>query len=98
MKLIHDNNSDAAEVLSLYESVFGKGAQIESLPGAGSDRRYFRLLCDGNPSVVATVGDNLQENKAFVGLSQAFGAHGISVPEIYGESGNCHSYLQQGYG
>ncbi len=50
----------------LYESVFGKGAQIESLPGAGSDRRYFRLLCDGNPSVVATVGDNLQENKAFV--------------------------------
>ena len=25
--------------------------------------------------VVATVGDNLQENKAFVGLSQAFGAH-----------------------
>ena len=98
MKLIHDNNSDAAEVLGLYESVFGKGAQIESLPGAGSDRRYFRLLCDGNPSVVATVGDNLQENKAFVGLSQAFGAHGISVPEIYGESGNCHSYLQQDLG
>ena len=50
---------------NLYFSVFGQYPQeIKPLLGAGSNRKYFRLI--GPAIVIGTIGESRQENEAFI--------------------------------
>lgn len=97
MKLSFKNNMQ--ELKQLYISTFNKQPKtIEALKGAGSNRQYYRICdADGN-SVIGSVGTSVEENNAFVYLSQHFAAKGLPVPEVYAVSGDRLRYLQQDLG
>ena len=91
------------EIKKLFEETFQVApTEIIALAGAGSSRRYRRLRSispDGDPfSVIATQGENVCENRAFVGLSKVFGEAGVNVPEIYAVSADGRCYLQRDLG
>ncbi len=67
------------------------------LTQAGSNRRYFRL-CSASRKVVGCYGKNIQENHAFINLSQHFAKHGINVPHVLATSECGSYYLQQDFG
>lgn len=69
------------------------------LPGAGSDRRYYRLSSPGcDISVIRTEGSDVCENKAFTGLAEVFARHSVAVPHIYGISDDARTYWQEDLG
>lgn len=91
--------TSALETLSrLYHEWAGKEpTSIQALPLAGSDRRYYRLG-DGESTVIGVVSPDLAENRAFLSFSRHFRAKGAPVPEIFHESADLTSYLQQDLG
>ena len=90
--------SPVQAVRSLYINKYGEDPHVEVLDGAGSDRRYFRLTFSGKPSVIATWGENIAENMAFVSMAKTFRKNGCPVPEIYAENSDCSAYLQEDFG
>lgn len=85
------------DIKELYVTTFGSTPkEIQSLPGAGSDRKYYRLT--GKQSVVATVGNDINENKSFVTLSIMFKEAGLNVPHIYAVSDDFKIYIQEDLG
>lgn len=86
------------ELKALYRETFGTVPSIVGLPSAGSDRRYFRLGSQDLPVVIGTWGENVVENRAFIGLAKAFSREGLPVPAIYAESDNSRAYLQEDLG
>lgn len=87
------------DILSeLFRSAYGENpTEIESLTGAGSNRRYYRLKSSIR-SVVGVIGTNHDENKAFIYLARHFHAKGMPVPEIYVVADDGMSYLQEDFG
>jgi len=71
-----------------------KSERIELLPQAGSDRRYFRIHTGGQP-VIATHGNNVPENEAFIYFSEHFRNRALPVPEIFAVSDDKTIYLQE---
>ncbi len=97
------NIGDSAResLTSLYETRFGESpARIVALPGAGSDRRYFRLFPveEGRGTVIGCYGPDVTENTAFVQLAETFRERGAKVPEIYALSLNRKGYIQEDLG
>lgn len=86
------------ETISLYEKTFHALPEVEALPQAGSDRRYFRLRSEGGPTVVATVGDDTAENNTFIALARKMREAGVGVPQIYAVSDTGRCYLQEDLG
>ncbi|MDE7411626.1 MAG: phosphotransferase [Paramuribaculum sp.] len=85
------------KIRSLYHSVFGSEPEtVVLLPASGSSRRYYRV--SGNKTVIATSGENVSENRAFVYFARYFKALDLPVPEIYGVSDDELCYLQQDLG
>lgn len=83
---------------SLYINWSGQSPQrIELLPQAGSDRRYFRVHTGAKP-VIATHGENIQENETFLYFSGHFRERNLPVPEIYAVSEDHTIYLQEDLG
>jgi len=82
----------------LFESYTGRQlADILELPTSGSNRRYFRLK-GGNLSLIGVIGNNLEENRAFIYLSRHFREKGIRVPAVLAISDDGFSYLQEDLG
>lgn len=86
---------------SLY-NLFIKWAGVPPLSavrllGAGSDRNYWRLSAD-SLSAVGVTTDDTREAKAFVTLARIFRKNGISVPQVYAESADFTSCLQEDLG
>ncbi|MCR5325944.1 MAG: phosphotransferase [Bacteroidales bacterium] len=82
----------------LFESYTGQElTQTVELPTSGSHRRYFRLK-GGNISLVGVLGTNLDENRAFIGLSRHFKEKGINVPTVLAVSDDEMSYIQEDLG
>ena len=82
----------------LFESFTGqKLAEILELPTSGSNRRYFRLK-GGNLSLIGVLGNNLEENNAFIYLSRHFREKGLPVPGVLAVGQDGLSYLQQDLG
>ncbi|MCF0187772.1 MAG: phosphotransferase, partial [Bacteroidaceae bacterium] len=77
--------------------LFGGNAQIQALPGAGSNRKYFRLS-DNSRSAIGVIGTSLAENEAFVTMSQHFRNKGLPMPEIYSVGSDRMAYLQEDLG
>ncbi len=82
----------------LFESYTGqKVTDTEEINSSGSNRRYFRLK-GGNISVIGVVGNNLEENNAFVKLARHFIEKGIRVPKVLSVSEDGMRYIQEDLG
>lgn len=82
---------------SLYQSYIGEApAAVEQLPGAGSNRKYFRLT--GKQTLVGVCGTSQEENRAFIYMAEHFRRKGLPVPEVYAVSADGYAYLQEDLG
>lgn len=85
------------QIKSLYRQTYGcYPERVIKLTADGSSRQYFRLI--GNPTVIATIGSNIKENKAFVALSRHFRSLDLPVPEVLAVDNECRCYLQSDCG
>ena len=78
-----------------------KGAepqQIQPLPGAGSNRQYYRLYSSDGESVIGCIGTSRDENHAFVYLCRHFSHCNLPVPQILAVSDDELCYLQTDLG
>lgn len=86
------------ELPILFKAHFGCDFEhVKKLPGAGSNRAYYRVSA-GERSAIFAIGDDLGENRAFCTLSEILLSHGLPVPEILGIGENSQCYLQQDLG
>jgi aminoglycoside/choline kinase family phosphotransferase len=84
----------------LYHEWSGAEAcSIEKLPGAGSNRAYYRMKSAGSePAVIGCVGTSREENHAFITLARHFYGSGLPVPQVLHVSNDEMCYLQQDLG
>ncbi len=81
----------------LYQSYTGEApTSIEPLPGAGSNRKYFRLK--GKESLIGVYGTSTEENRAFIYMTRHFSQKGLPVPRILAEAADQSAYLQDDLG
>lgn len=87
---------EVGNIARLYEEKFGKSpCKVMALAGAGSNRRYYRLEDEEGVIVVATCGDDIDENRAFIRLSDHLGREcKLPVPEVLAVSDDSKTYLQ----
>ena len=87
------------KLLELYRQWSGHDPlTTERLPGAGSNREYYRFLADDGTSVVGCIGTSRDENHAFVYLSRHFTKRQLPVPRIMAVSDDELRYLQTDLG
>lgn len=98
-------NEDIVRLKPLIEGVLadsgeGQNVSYELIPlaGAGSSRRYYRVVPDDGPEMIATCGDLARENEAFISLSNLFQRHGLSAPAVMRQSEDRLAYIQQDLG
>ena len=83
---------------SLFQTYTGQQAEhMQELPSSGSNRRYFRLQ-SASCSLMGVVGNNLEENRAFLYLSRHFREKGLPVPAVVAVSEDQMTYLQEDLG
>lgn len=86
------------KIKDLYNSRFGSmPLSVVKLTGDGSNRSYYRVTGD-NSSVIAVAGTSVEENCAFVALSEALAKSGVCAPEVYAVSEDKMCYLQEDLG
>ena len=87
------------QLLDLYRGWCGHSPKTtEKLPGAGSNRVYYRMTDDEGQSVIGCVGTSRDENHAFVYLSRHFSALKLPVPTVLAVSGDESRYIQTDLG
>ena len=85
------------DLKGLYKACTGHDPDaVEAMPGAGSNRRYFRL--SGCPALIGVKGENADENRAFLYLAAHFREKGLPVPQVYACSEDELYYLQEDLG
>ena len=88
-------NTDQLE--QLYRTYAEAGPQsVEPLPGAGSNRKYFRIK--GAKGCIGVRGTSAEENDAFIYMAAHFRSKGLPVPEVYAVSDDRLCYLQEDLG
>ena len=86
-------------LIALYEKWSGHApAKVEKLPGAGSNREYFRLYDAEGHTVVGVIGNSRDENHAFIYLSDHFKRCQLPVPQVLATSSDELCYLQNDLG
>ena len=73
-------------------------AKTEKLPGAGSNRVYYRFTDADGQSVIGCVGTSRDENHAFVYLANHFTMRKLPVPQVLAVSSDELRYLQTDLG
>ena len=82
---------------TLYSLFTGHAPEsVEALPGAGSNRSYYRLK--GTPTLIGVCGTSREENEAFIYLSRHFQAQHLPVPAVHAVSNDGLCYLQDDLG
>ena len=71
---------------------------MEKLPGAGSNRVYYRLTDGEGKSVIGCIGTSREENHAFVSLARHFTSKQLPVPQVLAVSDDEMRYLQSDLG
>ena len=67
---------------SLFESVTGcRADSVVKLTGDGSNRSYYRMRA-GEVSLIGAVGTCVEENRAFIAMSEKFIACGVKAPRV----------------
>ena len=83
----------------LYTKWSGQEPQsCEKLPGAGSNRVYYRITGNNNKSVIGVIGTSIEENKAFVYLANHFNKKGLPMPKVFDHSADMMCYIQEDLG
>lgn len=72
--------------------------KTERLPGAGSNREYYRMTDNEGHSVIGCKGTSKEENHAFLSLAAHFTKRKLPVPGILAQSEDEMRYLQQDLG
>ena len=86
-------------LVSLAEERFGRRPDgIVDLAADGSTRQYFRLVWEGERSVIGALGPDHDENRAFLSFAKAFRKAGLPVPEIYAEDEGEGAWLLEDLG
>ena len=86
-------------LIQLYTQWRGKApATTTQLPGAGSNRAYYRLTDDSGQSVIGVVGTSREENHAFIYLARHFAQCKLNAPSVLAVSDDEMRYLQQDLG
>jgi aminoglycoside/choline kinase family phosphotransferase len=86
-------------LVALAEECFGRRPDgILDLAADGSQRQYFRLVWDGERTVVGAVGPDHGENRAFLAFARAFRGAGLPVPEIHAEDQGAGVWLEEDLG
>ena len=87
------------QLLDLYKQWSGaEPVTTEQLPGAGSNRVYYRMTGADGVSVVGCIGTSRDENHAFVYLANHFSKRQLPVPQVLAVSDDELSYLQTDLG
>lgn len=87
------NNTEQLEALCAKH--FGKNPKhIEKLPLSGSSREYFRIETEDEPTIIATHGYEIRENKAFISFADSLSDAKLPVPKVLETSDDYHWYLQ----
>ncbi len=87
------------KLIELYKQWSGAEPQnVIKLPGAGSNREYFRMEASEGHSVVGCIGTSRDENHAFVYLARHFHQRQLPVPEVLAVSSDELRYLQTDLG
>ncbi len=83
----------------LYKEATGLDvADAEAIPGAGSNRKYYRLKGTDGSTLIGAVGTSRDENHAFCYLAKHFTEAGLPVPQVVLESKDGLRYLQSDLG
>ncbi len=83
----------------LYKSYTGKEAvRIDVITGSGSNRFYCRLFDAEGQSLIGVIGNDADENHAFIYLAQHFAERGLPVPQVLAEDKAAKAYLQTDLG
>lgn len=93
-----DRNQDGKTALHLFENYTGHTGTVYGLPGAGSDRKYYRIVGDDGERMIATYGDDVVENRVFYDLAKSFRKAGCPVPDVYAIDPSDSVYLQEDLG
>lgn len=89
---------DSHILAKLFNDATGlKADTITRLPGAGSNRRYYRLK-SGDMSMIGVAGKTVAENEAFIYLSRHFSEKSIPVPRVHAVSPERLHYIQDDLG
>ena len=86
-------------LLNLYRQWSGaEPAKAEQLPGAGSNRAYYRLTAQDGSMVIGVIGTSREENHAFIHLCRHFADCQLPVPQLFAISEDEMCYLQTDLG
>jgi len=87
------------QLIELYKQWSGAAPlTTEKLPGAGSNREYYRFVAEDGSSLIGCIGTSRDENHAFVYLAQHFTKRQLPVPEVLAVSDDELRYLQTDLG
>jgi len=71
--------------------------EIKAFPESGSNRQYYRLS-GNNKTAIGVIGENNEENIAFVNFTKHFRKQGLKVPAIFAENLEEGIYLLEDLG
>ena len=87
------------QLLKLYKEWSGhEPAHTEQLPGAGSNRAYYRMTDGEGKSLIGCIGTSRDENHAFVYLANHFTKRQLPVPEVLAVSSDELRYIETDLG
>ncbi|MBP8757074.1 MAG: phosphotransferase [Prevotella sp.] len=73
-------------------------ANIEKLPGAGSNRQYYRFVDKEGGTIIGVIGTSRDENHAFIYMDNHFSMRKLPVPKVLAVSDDELRYLQTDLG
>ena len=87
------------KLIDLYTEWRGADpANVQQIPGGGSNRTYFRLTDQQGQSVIGVIGTSRDEDHAFIYLTKHFSRLQMPVPKILAASDDQLRYLQTDLG
>ncbi len=86
-------------LIELYTRHFGAApSSVRQLPGAGSNRRYYRIEAADGATYIGCIGTSAEENRSFIALSRHFCSQQLPVPQVLCASDDSSVYIQQDLG
>ncbi len=87
------------ELIKLYTTwAKEEPSHVVRIEGAGSNREYYRIYTQQGNSVVGVVGTSVDENRAFLYLTEHFSQRQLPVPQLLAQSEDYLRYLQTDLG
>ncbi len=87
------------KLIELYKEWKGsEPANVQQIPGGGSNRTYFRMTDHEGQSVIGVIGTSRDEDHAFIYLTEHFTRRQLPVPKILAASDDQLRYLQTDLG